>query len=191
MSATIILPGYGGSGDAHWQTLWQARDPAMRRFRPASWDAPELGDWVAALDRAVAEPAEPPLLVAHSLACLLVPHWASRAGASRAGASRAARPVRGAFLVAPPDPDGPEFPVAATSFGEVPRGGLPFPALVVASTDDPYAAPDFARRCAAEWGAGFVVAGALGHINSASGLGEWPQGAALLEAFRAGTRRPT
>lgn len=183
MAATVILPGYGGSGDAHWQTLWQARDPAMTRFQPASWDAPELDDWIGALDRAVAGAPEPPLLVAHSLACLLVPHWAVRA----------ARPVRdavrGAFLVAPPDPDGPEFPAAAASFRDVPRGKLPFPVLVVASTDDPYAGPDFARRCAAEWDAGLVVAGALGHINAASGLGDWPQGAALLEAFRAGTRR--
>ena len=136
MAAVIVLPGYGGSGDAHWQTLWEARDPAMVRFRPASWDAPELADWIAVLDRAVAEADEPPLLVAHSLACLLVPHWASRA----------VRPVRGAFLVAPPDPDGPEFPAAASSFRAVPRGGLSFPALVVASMDDPYAGLDFARR---------------------------------------------
>ena len=123
-------------------------------------------------------------MVAHSPACLLVPHWAARVRASRA-----ARPVRGVFLVAPPDPDGPGFPAAAASFRAVPRKKLPFPALVVASTDDPYAGLDFARRCAAEWGAGLVVAGALGHINAAGGLGDWPRGAALLEAFRAGTRR--
>ena len=53
MGDIIILPGLGGSCDVHWQTLWERRHPAMRRFAPASWDRPALGDWVAALDRAV------------------------------------------------------------------------------------------------------------------------------------------
>lgn len=36
------------------------------------------------------------------------------------------------------------------------------------------------------WKAGLVMAGAAGHINGDSGLGAWPFGAALLEAFVAG-----
>lgn len=178
-SSTIILPGIGGSGDAHWQTLWQRANPAFRRFQPASWDQPQLDDWIAALDRAVAEAQEPPLLVAHSLACLLVAHWAARSQAA----------VRGALLAAVPDPRGPEFPAVASSFGGVPEQPLRFPALIVASSDDPYGSLSYAQGRAAAWGAGLVVAGALGHINAASGIGDWPQGRALLEAFATGTGR--
>lgn len=178
MAPTIILPGLGNSGPDHWQSLWQARDPASRRFAPTDWDRPMLDDWLRALDAAVAAVPGPPLLIAHSLACLLVAHWAARP---------AAMPVRGAFLVAPPDPDGPAFPPETASFRSPPASALPFPTLVVASADDPFGSAESARRRAASWGAGFVVAGALGHINSASGIGDWPQGAALLEAFRAGT----
>lgn len=175
--ATIILPGIGGSGDAHWQTLWQQADPAMRRIQPSSWDQPELEDWLAALDRAVVAASEPPLLVAHSLACLLVAHWAARREL----------PVRGALLVAVPDPDSPAFPVEAAGFRHAPDQPLRFPALIVASTDDPYGALPYARQRAAAWGAGLVIAGALGHINGASGLGDWPLGTMLLQAFSAGT----
>lgn len=181
MAAIVTLPGIGGSGEAHWQSLWEASDPSMARFQPASWDQPELDDWIAALDRAVLAAAGPPLLVAHSLACLLVAHWAARREES-AGVA-----VRGAFLVAVPDPDGPAFPTAeAATFRGVPELALPFPALVVASSDDPYGSLEHARRRAAAWGAGLVEVGALGHINDASGLGGWPQGRMLLQAFRAG-----
>lgn len=175
----IILPGIGNSGPAHWQTRWEQADPAFQRFQPASWDQPELEEWIAALDRAVAAQAQPPLLVAHSLACLLVAHWAARRETA----------IRGALLVAVPDPDGPAFPAEAASFRGVPQRPLPFPALVVASTDDPYGSADHARGRAAAWGAGLVTLGAFGHINGASGLGDWALGRMLLEAFAAGTRR--
>ena len=178
--STLILPGIGGSGEAHWQTLWSRRDPSLLSFQPSSWDEPELDDWIAALDRAVASAARPPVLIAHSLACLLVAHWAARSGAR----------VAGAFLVSVPDPDSPEFPAErAATFRAVPGQALAFPTLVVASSNDPYGSLGYMQRCAADWDAGLVVAGALGHINGASGLGEWPFGAALLTAFRAGLAR--
>lgn len=178
---TIILPGIGGSGEAHWQTIWEQADPSMVRFRPTSWDTPDLTDWMRALDQAIAETNEPPLLVAHSLGCLLVAHWA---------ASKGRVAVRGAFLVAVPDPNGPAFPRAAPSFRDLPGEPLPFPSLVVASRDDPYATLDYDKEQAAQWGAGFVDVGLHGHINEASGLGEWPTGVGLLEAFRAGLSNP-
>src|SRR6202022_5196538 len=99
------------------------------------------------------------------------------------GAPHAAAPS----LVAAPDPDGPVFPAEqAATFRAVPSRALPFPTLVVASSDDPYGSLGYVQRCAADWEAGLVVAGALGHINDASGLGGWPFGAALLTSFRAG-----
>ncbi len=125
---------------------------------------------------------EPVILVAHSLGRLLVAHWAARGFAQ----DQASSPVAGAFLVSPPDPDGLNFPADAASFRAPPRARLPFPSLVVASLDDSYAGLDVMRAHAVNWKSGFVVAGALGHINEASALGDWAQGRALLEAFRAG-----
>lgn len=179
MHDIISLPGLGGSGDAHWQTLWERADARARRFQPASWDQPDLRDWEQALERAVERCARPPVLVAHSLACLLVAHWAARFPSA----------IAGAFLVAVPDPDGANFPAEAAAFRPVPNGTLRFPALVIASTNDPYGALEATRRRAHDWQSGLIVAGALGHINASSGLGDWPQGRALLDAFSAGLRR--
>ena len=45
---------------------------------------------------------------------------------------------------------------------------------------------EHARERASQWGSGIVEVGELGHVNEASGLGDWPQGKALLVAFAAG-----
>ncbi len=119
--------------------------------------------------------AAPPVLVAHSLGCLAVAHWALRADA-------AAARISSAFLVAPPDPAGPAFPGAAASGGfTCPTRPLGIPATVLASSDDPYSDLPRNAAVAASWGAGFVDLGPRGHVNAAGGLGEWPEGLQLLE----------
>lgn len=173
MAQLIILPGIGGSDPAHWQTRWEAVSPNARRFQPADWDRPDLQDWIGALDRAVAEAPEPPVLIAHSLACLLVAHWRDRTGLA----------VKGALLVAVPDPSRPAFPIGAADFQSVPSGPLGFPSLIVASTNDPYASVDYARSRAHQWGGDIVSVGACGHLNGQSGLGDWPEGRRLLAGF--------
>ncbi|MDF1749300.1 MAG: alpha/beta fold hydrolase [Alphaproteobacteria bacterium] len=173
MTMCINLPGIGGSGNTHWQSFWEAENESFQRFNPMSWDQPDLSDWVNALQDCVSGVKEAPVLVAHSLACLLVAH----------AAPKIARKVRGAFLVAVPDPDAPAFPKEAMTFREVPSIRLPFPSLILASDDDPFGTTDYARRRAGEWGAGLILVGALGHINGASGLGDWKTGRALLEGF--------
>jgi uncharacterized protein len=178
MADIIILPGIGGSGETHWQTLWERKNPHMRRFAPANWDRPDLADWIAALDKEIAACEQPPLLVAHSLACLLVAHWQQDS----------CKTVAGAFLAAVPDPQGPVFPVEAAGFVGVPEKRFAFASLIVASSNDPYGSLDYARTRAAQWGSGFVEVGALGHINGGSGLGYWPDGLDLLTAFAAGNR---
>jgi predicted alpha/beta hydrolase family esterase len=118
------------------------------------------------------------VLVAHSLGCLLVPHAAATAPSREV----LARHVRGALLVAPPDPDAISFPTdIARGFDPLPLEHLPFPSVLVASHDDPYADFAFARRIAAAWGSELVDAGARGHLNAESGLGDWPEGRRLLD----------
>ena len=128
--------------------------------------------WIAPFGAA----SKPPLLVAHSLACLLVAHWQQVSTA----------PVAGAFLVAVPNPQTQAFPVEAASFANPPRSKFRFPSLIIASANDPYGTIEYARGRASQWGSGIVEVGELGHINEASGLEDWPQGKALLTAFAAG-----
>lgn len=94
-------------------------------------------------------------------------------------------PVAGAFLVVPPDPTADGFPAAARGFSRS-VGPLPVPAVVIASSDDPYSSPTAVHRAADRWRAPLISVGARGHINAASGLGAWDEGRALLTAFAAG-----
>lgn len=174
---TVVVPGYTGSGEKHWQTLWERTSPSWQRFAPASWDTPNLDDWNRALDDAVG--AGPGLLVCHSLGCLLAARWASR------HPDRA----RGLFLVAPPDPDSTEFPAVAEAFGADMDFPIKAPSVVITSDDDPYCTPERSRWFASVWGASFISMGPRGHLNSASGLGNWPEGRRLLTAFTAGLER--
>jgi predicted alpha/beta hydrolase family esterase len=173
----LILPGLSGSGPAHWQTRWEAREPACARVHQRDWERPALAEWLGAVDAAVARAGGPVALVAHSLACALVAHGARRP----AWAS-----VVGALLVAPADVDSPAHtPPETRGFSPLPQAPLPFPATVVASRNDPFVALDRARTFAGAWGAAFVDAGEVGHINAASGLGDWAEGRRLLEALLA------
>ncbi|MFD7923276.1 RBBP9/YdeN family alpha/beta hydrolase [Streptomyces sp. NPDC059740] len=174
MAAYVIMPGIDGSDDEHWQSRWEDQwGPAAVRTAPASWSAPDLADWIAAVQAAHARAAEYDgrvTLVAHSLGCWAAAEWLDRA-----------RPEGvTAFLVAPPDPRGPEFPTGAATFGHLTARPLPCPGLVVASDDDPYCAPGRAAAFASAWQAPFHLLAGHGHINSASGLGDWPAGRELL-----------
>jgi predicted alpha/beta hydrolase family esterase len=63
------------------------------------------------------------------------------------------------------------------------RQRLPFPSTLVGSRDDPYCSFDKAQSLAASWGVRFVDYGDRGHINAESGLGDWPEGLAMLRAL--------
>ncbi|MBO9715424.1 MAG: alpha/beta hydrolase [Pseudoxanthomonas sp.] len=169
-----MVPGIGDSGPGHWQSRWQNADPECVRVRMRDWDYPVCEEWVAAVEDAVRRLGPSTVLVAHSLGCLAVANWAARSPAR----------VRGALLVAVPDPGGPEFPTQANGFAVLPSRSLPFPATMVASSDDPYSSLDFARGWASRWGCRLVEAGAAGHLNAASNLGDWPAGQALLRELR-------
>ena len=171
----LIIPGYGDSGPAHWQSLWQARLPSARRVQQRDWNLPLRDEWVAALDAEIAACARPPVLVAHSLGCLAVVWWAALSSPSSGG-----RAIAGALLVAPPDLEEVLVDGVEDAFTPLPRARLPFASIVVASRDDPYGELARAERLAREWGARFVDAGDAGHINADAGFGEWPAGEALL-----------
>jgi predicted alpha/beta hydrolase family esterase len=68
----------------------------------------------------------------------------------------------------------------------MPLARFPFPCIVVGSSNDEYVTPERARLFAERWGARYVDAGPRGHLNSASRLGMWPEGQALLEELLRG-----
>jgi predicted alpha/beta hydrolase family esterase len=162
---TLILPGLGNSGPEHWQSQWERRDRSCQRVLQREWNTPTCATWVARLDEVIAAQTSAVVLAAHSLACALVAHWAAMASASHIAR------VHGALLVAPSDPEGPNYPVGPTGFVPIPLHRFPFASIVVASSDDLYITPARARQYADAWNSRFVLLENAGHINAASGFG--------------------
>lgn len=171
----LILPGWQGSPDEHWQSHWQRSLPNASRVEQADWHNPDPHSWVAALERQVAAARSPLILVAHSLGCITVARWAAQAPLA------SLRKVRGALLVAPADVERSAVPAALAGFGPIPRAPLPFPAVVVASSNDPYCLPVRAAALAAAWQAPVEWLSGAGHINAGSGLGGWQEGERYLQ----------
>jgi uncharacterized protein len=170
----LTLPGLSSSGPTHWQTIWEQQFPEIRRVEQDDWFDPNPMNWVRKIENSIAQCDEPPVLVAHSLATVALAHWALGHQ----------RPVRGAFLVAPADVESSN-PHAhlLKAFRPIPRQKLPFPSLVVASTNDPYGELSRIEELAQDWGSLCVVVGACGHINADSGLGDWAEGKLLLRSW--------
>ena len=173
-SNVLVVSGLWDSGPQHWQTHWQQAHPEWAKVAHRDFAAPQRDEWVAELDAAIALCEGPPVLLAHSLGCMLVVQWA---------ASGSLLKIAGAVLVAPSDVEAASYPVDANGFAPIPMAQLPFPSLVVASTNDEYAALARSRAWAQAWGSEFVDIGEAQHINGDAGYGPWPEGHKLFEGF--------
>jgi predicted alpha/beta hydrolase family esterase len=167
----LILPGWQNSGPAHWQSRWEVLH-GYQRVDQHDWMRPLRGDWMAQLEEAVLAAPGPVVLAAHSLGCVLTAAWAAH--------SRNAYRVQAAMLVAPGDPEREELRAALKSWSPVVLQTLPFPSILLGSHNDPYCSFARAQAFAQAWGSDWVDYGHAGHINADSGLGDWPQGHALL-----------
>lgn len=179
----LLIPGLNDSGPLHWQSRWEATLPNTQRVDLGMWSEPHRNTWVNKLNLAIHRAGRPVVLVAHSLGCLTVAWWAEY---EQPGADRG---VIGALLVAPPDVDRPGLDPRLARFAACPRGELPFPSVLVASRDDPYCSLPTAMALARDWGSRFADAGAAGHINAESDLGDWPLGRRLLDQILRGHGR--
>ena len=168
----FIVPGLGNSGPDHWQTYFERQRPDFTRILQREWDAPDRAEWVATLEQAlVGADLSQVVLVAHSLGCATIAHWAGQYG----------HRIKGALLVAPSDVETAHYAAfPTTGFGPMPLARLPFPSKVVFSQNDEWATPARARQFAEAWGSELIDLGNAGHINAASGYGAWPAGLALL-----------
>ena len=167
----FILPGLNNSGPQHWQTRWEQLYGFVR-IQQRDWDTPVCEDWIHTVNEVIAPfPPAKVILIGHSLACCTIAHWAEKYR----------RTIKGAFLVAPSDVESPNYPKGTTGFDPMPLSPLPFPSTVVASSNDEYVTPERAAWFARQWGSAFTNIGRKGHINTASGLGDWPEGYELLK----------
>jgi len=168
----LVLPGWQNSGPEHWQSRWESLHGYVR-VQQHDWMRPLRGDWMAQLEEAVLAATGPVVLVAHSLGCMLTAAWAAH--------SQNTHRVVGALLVAPGDPEREELRAVLKSWSPVVMQRLPFKSVLLGSQNDPYCSLERARAFAHAWGSEFVDYGLAGHINAESGLGDWPDGHALLK----------
>jgi predicted alpha/beta hydrolase family esterase len=168
----LIVPGLRDAVAGHWQTLLAARLPRVAEVPPMGRGDLLCAARVDAIERAAAAVDGPLVVVAHSGGTIMVAHWARRTR----------RRVLGALLATPPDFESPMpegYPtldeLRAGGWLPVPRERLPFPSIVAASRNDPLGRIERVTELAAAWGSRFVDLGEVGHLNPASGFGEWPQ----------------
>ncbi|HTZ44911.1 MAG TPA: alpha/beta hydrolase [Jatrophihabitans sp.] len=171
---TLVIPGWQGSGDGHWQSWLEGelRAAGRRTLRPpfADLDEPELVDWRAALRRAL--DGLPPGgfdVVAHSLGAVLWLHHVAEPG-------DAPRPAR-VLLASPPSPRTtigeiaafvpPPLDAAAVRAG---AGGT----VLVAGDDDPYLPEGVEAAYARPLRLTATIVASGGHLSTGSGYGPWP-----------------
>src|SRR4051794_3101709 len=160
--AYLILHGYQGSGPGHWQSWLAGRlrstDATVRFPDLPDADDPRPQSWLEVLERELDSFPDAPVVICHSLACLLWMHHVARGG----------KPASRVLLVAPPSITG--APEMLHSFFPAPEVELPN-ARLVCSDNDPYC-PEGAVTLYAGLPAD-VLPGA-GHINPDAGYGSWP-----------------
>jgi predicted alpha/beta hydrolase family esterase len=185
-STVLFVPGLRDHVPDHWQTLLAIEIEGSRTVPPLDRDKLSCAARIEALDRAIQEIEEPPILVAHSAGVLMVAHWAQHHR----------RPIKAALLVTPPDisqplPAGYPTPEELQAGGwlPVPRTRLPFPTLLAASSNDPLASAAAAAELAQAWGSRLLDLGDVGHLNPAAGYGPWPLGHRLIAEIDAAAAR--
>lgn len=176
----LMVPDANGADPDHWQSLWQVALPDCRQVEMGGRSEPQRDRWVAQLDRAIEAAPGSVVLVAHGLGCLAVTWWAKLRWRHAVR-----RKLLGVMLVAPPcgTRPGAQLDAALYDFAPAPRTALPFPSLLVASRDDPFAGFEAAEELALAWGSQLVDAGAAGHLDAQSGLGIWEEGVSLCESL--------
>ncbi|HEX7912225.1 MAG TPA: alpha/beta hydrolase [Paraburkholderia sp.] len=174
----LIVPGLRDHVENHWQTILAREFPNARIVPPLEHDKLSCAARIEALDQALASITGPAVLVSHSAGVITTVHWAQHYK----------HEIRGALLAAPPDfesplPDGyPTMDVLSQNgWLPIPQTRLPFPSIVAASTDDPLARIEKVTQMANAWGSRMVDVGAVGHLNPASGFGQWPRALEFVE----------
>ncbi len=171
MTNYFIIPGLGNSGEAHWQTYFEKSGSNFIRINQSDWDAPHCDAWTAEIEKALMEfDLSTVVLIGHSLGCVTIAQWAKKYKKN----------VKGALLVGPSDLETAQYNFPIKGFTPIPLDRIAFKTIMVASTNDPWVSFERAQFFAEKWGSDLINIGDAGHINVASGFGEWPQGLEFL-----------
>ncbi len=111
------------------------------------------------------------VLISHSMGGIAIAHWAVKFGTQ----------IKAAMIVAPPDLDNPWQDLGLASFTPIPTQKLPFPSVIVGSNNDHWATQQRTKTFAQQWGSTLHFIGNAGHINAASGFGQWHAGLVILK----------
>lgn len=178
----LIVPGLRDHVEDHWQTLLARKLSATRPVRtvaPLGRENLDCDQRVTAIQRTLDSIRGPVIAVAHSGGVIALVHWAQH--------YRRADFV-GALLAAPADLEMPlpaGYPsrrdLADNGWLPIPRDPLPFSSIVAVSSNDPLARQSRVEEFARDWDAQCVYVGAVGHLNPASGFGEWPQAQMFID----------
>jgi uncharacterized protein len=183
----LIVPGMRDHVPDHWQSLLAdklAKTRSVRTVAPPGRENLDCAGRVRAIQGALREIDGPVMFVAHSAGVIMLAHWAQW---------YRREDTVGALLAAPADlerPLPPGYPtldlLRANGWLPIPRQPLPFPSIVAASGNDPLAALGRVKQLARDWGSTYAYVGGVGHLNPASGFGEWTQ----AETFIARLEQP-
>jgi predicted alpha/beta hydrolase family esterase len=171
-STIVIIPGLREHVEDHWQTLLAATLTKVRIVPPLEHDKFSCAARVEAIQKVIGEIDGPIIVVAHSAGVVMFVHWAQKYQ----------RPIKGALLATPPDLDKPlpeGYPNKETlqtnDWFPVPRVPLRFSTIVAASESDHLASFLSVAAMATDWHSKLVNIGDVGHLNPASGYGEWAE----------------
>ncbi|OTG82295.1 RBBP9/YdeN family alpha/beta hydrolase [Acinetobacter sp. ANC 4648] len=177
-ATVLIIPGLRDHVEEHWQTILETRLVKVRSVPPADTDKLNCAKRVDRIQAELEKIDGPVILVAHSAGVLMTIHWAAKYQ----------HEIKGALLVTPPDlsESWPEnYPSSDTlrqeGWAPLPSQILPFPSIVIASSNDHLASDDAVANMAKTWGSQLVNLGAVGHLNPAAGFGPWPQAEQFIQ----------
>jgi serine hydrolase len=180
----LIVPGLRDHVEEHWQTLLALRLPRVRTVAPMGRQQLDCAARIRAIEEEAGAIEGPMIIVAHSGGVIMVVHWALQTRR---------RGIIGALLATPPDFERP-MPAGFPTIADLSAGGwlpvpcipLAFPSVVAASRNDPLAQYDRVAALADCWRSRLVDLGEVGHLNPASGFGEWPDAVSFIDELAAG-----
>lgn len=163
----MILPGWGGSQDGHWQE-WLAGEIAKKYgcvnfLEFSNIDAPNKELWLQELKDEI-KLFNPTVIVCHSIANMLWFHLCAQESVA----------LEKLFLVAPPSLKCDIKELSSFFPSPLPTALGAKECWLICSTNDPYATPEESSAMANKLNATLKVVDDGGHINRAGGFGEWP-----------------
>lgn len=143
----VHIPGLHNSDVEHWQSHLERCAPGTHmRVQQDDWDAPVCDVWTARIEASLAPyPKSDLVLTGHSMGCMAIVHWVAHFG----------HRIKGALLVAPSDAERPGYPDYIQGFAPLPLNRLPFPSVVVGSTNDHVTTPERTHFFAESWDSRF------------------------------------